>query len=155
MVCVFLYTSSYTKRNKIPLPQTNILFVNLLAIHTDASSIEYISGTWGHAGRTEPFSLFTLLPFELTLPLSFTLAALLSLLPGERSHHQDENINLIPIYDQAFTESTVSLKSHRITFHPCAKQVLAIIYFPCYLFILFWQDTLLFHCHLNHIGKQL
>jgi len=39
------------------------------------------------SGRTPTLLLLTLLPFRFTLPLLFTLAALLLLLPGDRSHH--------------------------------------------------------------------
>ena len=42
----------------------------------------------GDAGRTPYSSLLTLLPLLLTLPLPLTIAALLSLLPGERSHQK-------------------------------------------------------------------
>gem|GEM_PF-4048827 len=45
-----------------------------------------------NAGRTASLSLLTLLPLLLTEPSLLTFAALLELLPGDRSHHQQSPV---------------------------------------------------------------
>ena len=80
-------------------------------------------GQSGNAGRT-PNCFLTLLPFSLTLPFSpLTNAALLSLLPGERSHQPP--CNPVPVvwnsHDTAdcfnLTVPKESLKAFR--YNPC------------------------------------
>lgn len=67
-----------------------ITFLPILTARThETVSDQHIAILLGkNAGRTAPFSLLTLLPFSLMEPSLFTSAALLLLLPGERSHHQ-------------------------------------------------------------------
>lgn len=69
---------------------------------TDLSFLEQISHRSGDAGQTPSLLLLTLLPLSLTSPLLLTFAALLLLLPGERSHHHQLHCSI------RITESQIS-----------------------------------------------
>lgn len=88
---------------------------------TDTSCLGNISGQFlRRAGRTPSLLLLTLLPFLLTQPLLFTSAALLLLLPGERSHH-----------------TILSLISSQVTPCPSSYHPVYFVSLCRYLFILF------------------
>ena len=79
---VILSCHKCAKRNRIPLPYAS----SFTSLHRCTAPAGHF-GHQGNAGRT-PLSLFTLLPLLLTKPSLLTFAALLSLLPGERSHQR-------------------------------------------------------------------
>ena len=94
-----LYLHAY-RLERMPCGNTIPLLPRVLTVRTHGT----VSHFRGKSGRT-PFSLSTLLPFVLTLPSSLTNAALLELLPGDRSHHQE------PSHDNRIPKSTPSYEN--------------------------------------------
>ena len=119
---VILSCHKCAKRNRIPLPYAS----SFTSLHRCTAPAGHF-GHQGNAGRT-PLSLFTLLPLLLTKPSLLTFAALLSLLPGERSHQKkaDAGTTLQPC--PLFSILSV-FHAPVIAFHPCAQEVLDIIDF--------------------------
>lgn len=100
-----------------------------------------------------PLLLFTLLPLELTPPLSPTYAALL-LLPGDRSHQ----LSLLQPRPHISTDKagyTILSQPFPVAVDPRAQQVLAIVNQLRNLLKLFRQDCSLFSGQQRHISQQL